>query len=233
MITVRTYRIIYFRAQWSGVGPGVCYSAQMETRWILGPMAVFVTDLDKSWGYPCAFGVLALPEQPLRYSLCAAVAQQQLAEGCAAHAFIRWGEGGDCSSRAFRKRGCETWGAHLGSGADSASHHRAQQSLSFRCRTLWRRVLLTRRRASKHPCRSVWLKGHDRARGRIRVSVTLKIILFKSQWGLAGGEGSQEGRCSWVKPHVFPLCLFGFSWDPTLLNPVNTQKKREWCATHL
>lgn len=187
MITVWTYRIIYFRAQWSDVGPGVCYSEQMETRRILGPMAAVVTDLDKSWGYPCAFGVLAVPEQPLRYFLRAAVAQQQLAAGCAVHAFNRWGEGGDCSSRAFRKRGCETWGTHLGSGADSASHHhQAQQSLSFRCRTLWRRVLLTRRRASKHPCRSVWLRGHDRAREHIRVSETLKIILYKSQWGLAG-----------------------------------------------
>lgn len=121
MITVRTYRIIYFRAQWSGVGAGVCYSAQMETRWILGPMAAFVTDLDKSWGYPCAFGVLAVPEQPLCYFLRAAVARQQLAEGCAVHAFNRWGKE-EIAPRVFSRKEGVRHGAHT-SGQELILHH--------------------------------------------------------------------------------------------------------------
>lgn len=102
------------------MGPGVCYSAQMETRRILGPMAAFVTDLHKSCGYPCAFGVLAVPEQPLRYFLRAAVVQQQLAAG-AVHAFNRWGKEEIAPRVLSGKKGVKH-GAHT-AGQELILHH--------------------------------------------------------------------------------------------------------------
>lgn len=49
MSTVSARISVYFRAQSSHVVPGVRYNGTgMEIRRILGPMAAFVTDLDKS-----------------------------------------------------------------------------------------------------------------------------------------------------------------------------------------
>lgn len=99
MTTTSECRNIYFKYifQSSGKSRGswgtlkrLDSGKEMETRRILGPMAAYDTDLDKSWGYPCAFSVLTVPEQTLRHFLRAAVVQQQLVTGCAAHAFDRW-----------------------------------------------------------------------------------------------------------------------------------------------